>query len=899
MITPQRYDRLCRLFAKTYELPPPQRIAVLESECADDPSLSTEVEALIAQHQQAAAHPESAILDEQSLRRLDLGTVDDLSGQRIGSFQLQRAIGSGGMGTVYEALQDKPRRRVALKIIRPNITSPNTLRRFEYETQILARLQHPGIAQIYEVGLHQNGCELPYFAMEYIPNAQSITKYATAQNLSLSQRLELFARVCDAVHHGHQKGIIHRDLKPSNIVVDATSGGEGGGGAPKVIDFGVARSIDSDVAVTTIQTNVGQLIGTLQYMSPEQCAADPNDLDIRTDIYALGVVLYELLCEQLPYVITSQSIPDAIQQVREATPTRPSTFNRTLRGDVETIVMKALSKDRERRYQSVAEFAADIRRYLSHEPIVARRPSAIYRFQKFARRHRAFVGAAAVTAIVLVGASVLSTTLYFKADQARVAMDQQRSRAADAEARASAVNEFLIEDLLRAADPARSPNPDITMREVLDVAAQRLQGRFEQQPAVEAAVRDALVKTYRGLGLAEKALPHAERALQLHRTTAEDPRDTIVAMGHLGMILQDLGRYDEAQPLYAEALQTSQRLYGDDTATAWAMNDLGVLEEKLSHLPEAESYFTDALDLCQRIGAEDDDVALNAMSNLAATYRIRGKYDQAEALTRESLDRYRQRFGEDHPNTLQIMSHLARLQLDMGRFDESEQTYRDALVRCRRVLGDDHLKTVKTVNDLGVLYLYMARWGDAEPLVRESLKRHEQLLGESHPDTLMSMSNLAALLSNVGRHDEAEPLHIRTLALRREKLGPKHTATLMSMQNLAMFYLELERFEEAEPLFLETIATRSDVEGRTHPNTLGAMKALSDLYLRTERYEEAEPLLLEVYTNLTEQFGMAHQHTRATIQSLAKLYDLLQEPDEATRWRAKLPEPADDAAPDS
>lgn len=882
MITPERYDRLCRLFAKTYELPAEKRHALLEGECADDPSLSTEVEALIAQHQEAAAHPESALLDERSLQSLALGAVDDLSGQRIGSFRLERAIGSGGMGTVYEAVQDNPHRRVALKIIRPGFASANALRRFEYEAQILARLRHPGIAQIYEAGIHHDGTELPYFAMEYVPDARPLTEYAAITNATVVQRLELFARVCDAVHHGHQKGVIHRDLKPSNIVVDAN-------GDPKVIDFGVARSIDSDVAATTLQTNVGQLIGTLQYMSPEQCAGDPNDLDIRSDVYALGVVLYELLCEQLPYNLTSQSIPDAIRQVREVAPTRPSTFNRSLRGDVDTIVTKAMAKERDRRYQSAAELADDIRRYLSHEPIVAHPPSTLYRFQKFARRHRAFVGAAAVTVIVLVGASVVSTTLYFKAEQARRTMDEQRSRATDAEARASAVNEFLIEDLLRAADPARSPNPDITMREVLDAAAQRLEGRFEQQPTVEAAVRDALVKTYRGLGLAEKALPHAERALELHRTTGEDRRDTIVAMGHLGQILQDLGRYDEAQPLYAEALQTSQRLYGDDTATASAMNDLGVLEEKLSHLPEAESYFTAAFDLCRRIGAEDDDVALNAMSNLAAIYRIRGKYDQAEALTLESLDRYRQRFGEDDPNTLQIMSHLARLQLDMGKFDESEQTYQDTLARRRRVLGDDHPQAVTTGNDLGVLYMHMGRWNDAEPLIRKSLQRHEQLLGEDHPDTLMSMSNLAALLGQVGRYDEAEPLHVRTLAVRREKLGPKHIATLMSMSNLAMFYLELERFEDAEPLFLETVATRTEVEGKYHPNTLGAMKNLSELYIRTKRYEEAEPLLLEVYTNLSEQFGMAHQHTRATVRSLVKLYDAWDMPDEAAVWRAKLP----------
>lgn len=330
-----------------------------------------------------------------------------LLGRKIGHYRIRSVIGSGGMGHVYLAVQERPHRTVAFKMMKQGIASRSALRRFEYEAQILARLRHPGIAQIYEAGTHHDelsgpGPGVPYFAMEYVPNARSIIQYATDNKITIRQRLELFAKVCDAVHHGHQKGIIHRDLKPSNILVDSA-------GQPKIIDFGVARATDSDLAVTTLQTDIGQLIGTLQYMSPEQYDADPTDLDTRSDVYALGVLLYELLCQKLPYDVTKVSVYQAAQVIRDANPPRLSRIDRTLRGDLETIVQMALEKQRDRRYQSAADLARDLRRYLRHEPIEARPPSIAYHLGKFSQRHRvAVIGAVAVLATLLVG--IVATT---------------------------------------------------------------------------------------------------------------------------------------------------------------------------------------------------------------------------------------------------------------------------------------------------------------------------------------------------------------------------------------------------------------------------------------------------------------------------------------------------------
>ncbi|MDP7518645.1 MAG: protein kinase, partial [Phycisphaerales bacterium] len=332
-------------------------------------------------------------------------TQDPLVGTSVDQYSIKRVIGEGGMGVVYEALQQSPRRTVALKMMKRGVTSKSAMRRFEYEAQTLGRLRHDGIAQIYQAGTWDDGTGgRPWFAMEYIQGAKTLTRYCKDKKLGTRDRLELFSKACDAVQHGHQKGIIHRDLKPGNILVTSS-------GVPKVIDFGVARSTDSDLAVTTLQTDVGALIGTLQYMSPEQCDADPNDIDIRSDVYALGVVLYELLCDQPPYALRHAAIHEAARIIREEEPTKPSSVDKRLRGDIETIALKALEKDRDRRYQSATALEEDIDRYLAGDPITAKAPSAIDYLKRFARKHKAAAIAIAAIFVVLVGAVIAISSI--------------------------------------------------------------------------------------------------------------------------------------------------------------------------------------------------------------------------------------------------------------------------------------------------------------------------------------------------------------------------------------------------------------------------------------------------------------------------------------------------------
>jgi len=493
---------------------------------------------------------------------------------RIGHYAIKGVIASGGMGTVYEAVQDKPHRTVAVKIIKQGIASPSALRRFEYESHLLANLRHPGIAQVYEAGTHKvNGAALPFFAMEYIPEARRITEFAAHAKLSSRARLELSGKVCDAVHHGHQKGIIHRDLKPGNILVDST-------GQPKIIDFGVARSTDSDVALTTIQTEVGQLIGTLQYMSPEQCAGDPNDIDTRSDVYALGVVLYELLCETHPYSVLRVSVLEAARIIRDQQPFRPSSINRTLRGDVETIVLKALEKDRSQRYQSAAELAGDIRRYFVGAAISARPPSMGYQLRVLVRRNKPFFGAIAALFVVLVGATAISTSLYLRADRARLEATRQRDRAVEAEQHAllaqqaereqrqladanatraqtaaetaSQVRDFMIE-LFYVSDPTEARGNTITAREILDKGADRIKAELTEQPEVQASLMDAIGQVYAGLGLYDNAQALLEGALHTRRERLPADRGPIAeSLNNLGALLSARGNFDQAEQALRE-----------------------------------------------------------------------------------------------------------------------------------------------------------------------------------------------------------------------------------------------------------------------------------------------------------------------------------------------------------
>ncbi|PWT97779.1 MAG: hypothetical protein C5B51_30755 [Terriglobia bacterium] len=815
-------------------------------------------------------------------------TARPLSGS-IGHYRLLRLVGEGGMGAVYEAEQDHPRRIVALKVIKSGFATPALLRRFEQEAQALARLQHPGIAQIYEAGAADTGFgPQPYFAMEFIRGA-SLLEYAAARHLGLRERLELMARICDAVHHAHQRGLIHRDLKPGNILVDET-------GQPKILDFGVARVTDSDSQATR-QTDMGQLIGTLAYMSPEQVLADPLELDTRSDVYALGVILYELIAGRLPYTL-SPRLHEALQTIREQDPPLLSTMRRDCRGDIETIVAKALEKEKGRRYASAAGLAADIHRFLQDEPITARPATTAYQLKKFARRHKALVTGIAAVFVALVlglGASIWQAVRAGRAERTALEL---RDRAVTAQETANAVNEFLQSDLLAQASAdnqataLNKPDPDLKVRTALDRAAERISGKFGGKPLVEASIRETLANTYGDLGLYAEAERQGRESLDLRRRyLGAEHLDTLKTMRELGSVYRRMGRSSEAEALLRTALDTDRRALGEQhPETIEAKNSLALVYDDEGKFALGEPLLLDVLGWERRVHGDRHRDTLQAISNLGMLYVNKAQYDAAVPYFAEAYEGSRQVNGEEHPSTLLLANNLALAYGEQAKYAEALALFQHVADVRRRVLGEEHPYTLTTLHNMGELYRRQEMYDRAEPLFRKTLEARRRTLGELHPDTLASWSALARLCRAQKRNKEAEEILIRTLDSRRRVLGADHPTTLENLHGLGLVYRDEGRKVEAENTLQSALEARRRVRGPDHFETVASELALGQVKLDERKYAEAEPLLVQAYQSMVQR-KLPLPRERAAIaetpQRIARLYAAWGKPDKAAEWRAK------------
>ena len=755
-----------------------------------------------------------------------------VSDEWVGPYRLRRIIGEGGMGHVYEATQDQPvKRRVALKRIKRGMDSEQILRRFESERQALALMSHPNIAQVYEAGSSADG--RPYFAMEYIEGLW-ITTYCDRNHLGVRARIELFLQVCLGIEHAHQKGVIHRDIKPSNILVQT----EEGRPVPKVIDFGVAKAIGATLGNERHMTKIGQLLGTPEYMSPEQAGPASFDVDTRTDVYSLGVVLYELLTGRLPLDVDRGDDADLRRRLStEDTPspssrvaalgggardvaiergTSPPSLVRQLRGELDWITKKAIDRDRDRRYGSPSELAADLMRHMKNEPVLAGPPSVGYRARKFARRHRAWLS---VAAMGLVGVIAFGATMAVQAR--RIAAEREASdqvakflanmlgsvnpqrlgvslwknlheSVADARHKRSASQPQIDAALAGLDDTLVGVNStDAALRllddEILARAGQTIEREMGGQPRVAGRLEHTLGETYERLGLYKQAEAHAKRAVDIRMSElGENHEDTILSRIALANVYTSQGRYDDAETALRETVNVSAQALG----------------------PEAPA-------------------TLKGKNGLAVVCTRKHRLDEAETLHREILDVRRRVLGQAHPDTLRSMRGLADVYYRQERYDQAEPLQRETLKRMREVLGPEDRETLNVMNGLANTLQQTRRFSEAEALHRESLELNTRLNGREHPATAVSMNNLANAIWSQGRFDEAEVLLREALEVRREVLPPDHPNTLSSLHNLANVCKDQHRYDEADTLYRQALEGRRRVLAPDHPDTVDDLYALA------------------------------------------------------------------------
>jgi serine/threonine protein kinase len=581
---------------------------------------------------------------------------------RIGQYEIKRVIASGGMGTVFEGLQDNPCRPVAVKVVKSSFESREAVQRLEYEAQVLARLRHPGIAQIYEAGSYDDqGVPVPFFAMEYIPNARPINEYAADKRLTHRHRLELFLQVCDAVHHGHQRGIVHRDLKPSNVLVDS-------GGRVRVIDFGVARATGADMQQAKAHTRVGQIIGSVQYMSPEQFDADPHDIDTRSDVYALGLVLYELLSGKLPYNVDSGSIFDIADMVRQGRLRNLSTFDRSLGGDLEAIVHKALKRDREQRYQSAFGLAQDIRRYLAGDAVTARPPGFSYQLRVFTRRNKPLIGFVCAAFVLLLAGIIVTTSLL-------VRVDAERRRAESESQRATAGREFLT-SVLASAVP-HGYGDQTTVAGVLDSASRMVTGAFEDEPEVEAEVRRSLGLAYLNIGHWEQAEQQLATTLSLRREALGASHDkTIQSIEDLQLAFDILDNGRGSLELEREWLAAmTERAGPPDSLEVIGRSGLAYYLEDVGDIGEAQRVALEVWQANATLSGPDSEAALSDQAHYAWILMKNGSYDQARETAGDALSRATEALGPGHETTAEARSALAAVHIAQGRTSEARDLY--------------------------------------------------------------------------------------------------------------------------------------------------------------------------------------------------------------------------------
>jgi tetratricopeptide (TPR) repeat protein len=783
-VNPERFELVKRLLLTLEELPASERSAWLDRACAGDDELREEVESLMTDE------TPSIMLTGGLATRIAPMMADDRAalGRQIGPYRLIDVLGEGGMGVVYRAEQTSPiRREVALKLVPLGMDTSRVVARFESERQALAMMNHPYIAQALEAAAGDDG--RPYFVMELV-DGEPVTEYCAREKPPLAVRLQLFLQICEAIQHAHQRGIIHRDLKPSNVLLTK----QGTNLVPKIIDFGIATAVGETESRKLLSTMAGQMIGTPEYMSPEQAGVIDAGLDTRTDVYSLGVMLYELVSGRRPYELKKRTAIE-LERALRAPPPAPGL------GDIDAVALMAMERKPDDRYSSVEQLADDVRCVLEHRPVRARTQTWTYRAQKFVRRHAASVATAAlVVVLVVIGAiGIVVQRNRAVASELRAVTEATRAKA-EAE-KASEVSRFLV-DLFRESDPANARGASVTARELLDRGAGRIATELASQDVVRATLMTTIGVVYRALGMVDEAETITTDALGVRRRAlGAEHADVAEALDNLGQLARDRTRYEQAEQLHREALAMRRKLLPP--------GDAGIGE---------------------------------SAANLALALRERAKYDEARPLAQEGLAIRRQKLGPEHTSTLASMNVLADIQASSGHGAEAEQLYREVLAVRRRTLPADDPKLAISLNNLAWLTQGRAPV-EAEQMFREALAIRKKVLSPIHSDYTTSLVNLAGLVEQLGRLDEAEALLREALAADRRRTGGQHMDVAVDLNNLGGLLKDRGRLDEAGRMYRESLAIRIALQGENHPSVATMLNNIGELRLTQGALDDAERAL--------------------------------------------------------
>ena len=904
-LSPERWRQIDALFAEALDLPPDERTAFLRHACGDDPALYREVVALLE-----SACPAEQVLGESVTQfaapllaalESDLGAAE--APARLGPYRLIGELGRGGMGTVYlaERADGQFEQHVALKLVKRGMDTDEILRRFRHERQILASLQHPHIAQLYDGGVADDG--RPYLVMEYV-DGRPIGSYCDAHTLRIDERLTLFAAVAEAVQYAHRNLVVHRDLKPGNILVTDD-------GQVKLLDFGIAKLLDDEASDRSVPvTQAGVRVMTPAYAAPEQIHG--GAITTATDVYALGVILYELLTGHRPLPLKGQAPREAEQTFLNTALERPSTavtrplerrqpdgtttlktpealsasratsverLQKQLRGDLDTILLKALRKEPERRYASPEAFLDDIQRHQAGLPVQARPDTLGYRVGKFIKRHRFSVSAAGVFVLLLSAFAIA-----LGVQQAQTA--RERDRAEQERDKAERVVTVFTE-MLEAADPGEARGDTLTVYEALSQSRQHIDTALVELPAVQAEMYSVLGRVYRGMGRYEQSQAVLKQALALRQTTLEASHPEVAeTLTDLAEVTEKAGDYEAAEAYHQQALALRQHRLGDThPATIESLNRLASLFYRRGDLPNASARLEELLAVNRQVFGDHHLATATVLHDLGTVLKRMEAFDRAAEAMREALAIRRDSLGADHPLVLSTLSNLASLLSDSGAYDEAEAYFREVMVIRRRILGNEHPDLALTLAGLGVVLQRKGALDEAERFYKQALAINEKELGPDHPTVGLDLATLAKLLQEKGETEEAEQNYGRALTIFRARFPPEHPAIALPLVNWGRLLVEKQAYARALPMLQEGFTIRTAGFGPTYWGTAQAQGALGACLLGLGRYDEAEPLLTESYALLLDQRGPDDANTNTVRHHLINLYNAWGQPDKAAVYQ--------------